>query len=152
MENFFNWMAKIVPKDEVIIWFNINNMTYEKIDLYGDIFKTLNHIVADTYLGNEDTETKIILSDDDNISHFNWCWNKTISNFNKENILIKNDGNHKDYYVNFYMDTFYNQKEKNLKNAIPNFLFEVFDMEKPFTKSDLDILTELYKLMEKNID
>jgi hypothetical protein len=28
----------------------------------------------------------------------------------------------------------------------------VFDIDKQFTKSDLDILTELYKLLEKNIE
>jgi hypothetical protein len=40
MENFFNWMSKVIPNDEVIIWFNIHNMHYEKIELYGDIFKS----------------------------------------------------------------------------------------------------------------
>jgi hypothetical protein len=50
------------------------------------------------------------------------------------------------------MDSFYNQKEKNIKKAIPEFILDVFDVEKPFSKSDLDILTELYKLMNKNID
>ena len=53
MENFFNWMAKPLPKDEIIIWFNIHNMTYEKIELYGDVFKSLNHIILDTYLGDD---------------------------------------------------------------------------------------------------
>ena len=47
MENFFNWMAKPLPKDEIIIWFNIHNMTYEKIELYGDIFKSLNQIKSE---------------------------------------------------------------------------------------------------------
>ena len=47
---------------------------------------------------------------------------------------------------------FLNQKEKNLKDAIPRFLDDVFDVDKPFSKSDLDILTEMYKLLEKNIE
>ena len=58
----------------------------------------------------------------------------------------------KDYFKTFFMDTFYNQKEKNIKDSIPNFLTGVFEVDKPFSKSDLDILTELYKLMEKNIN
>jgi hypothetical protein len=66
MENFFDWMAKPIPKDEVIIWFNVHNMIYEKIELYGDIFKSLNAIIVDTYLGDSNSETKINLSDDDN--------------------------------------------------------------------------------------
>jgi hypothetical protein len=39
-----------------------------------------------------------------------------------------------------------------LKIAIPDFLEDVFNLEKPFTKSDLDILTEVYHLLEKNMD
>ena len=152
MENFFNWISKPIPKEEVVIWFNVHNMVYEKIELYGDIFKSLNYIVTDTYLGDNGNETKIILSKEDNESHFEWCWNKILEGYKKENIIIKHGGPHKDYLKSFFMDTFYNQKEKNIKEAIPNFLVDVFDVSKPFSKSDLDILTELYKLMDKNIE
>ena len=154
MENFFNWMVKPIPKEDVLIWFNVHNMNYENIELCGDIFKSLNHIITDTYLGNETDgfETKIILTEEDNTAHFNWCWNKLLDNFRKENIVIKHGGEHKDYLLNFFNDTFYNQKEKNVKGSIPSFLIEIFDVDKPFTKSDLDILTELYKLIGKNIE
>jgi hypothetical protein len=152
MENFFNWMSKPVPKEEVDIWFNVHNIINEKIDLYGDIFKSLNLIISDTYFGEESVETRITLSDEDNLKHFDWCWKKLVEDFSKENIFIRSEGKHKDYFESFFLDTFYNQKEKNLKNAIPNFLLEVFDLDKPFSKSDLDILTELYKLLEKNIE
>ena len=68
MENFFNWIAKPVPNDEVVIWFNVHNMIYEKIELYGDIFKSLNYVITDTYMGDSNgnaIETKIVLSQDD---------------------------------------------------------------------------------------
>ena len=150
MENFFYWMTKPLPKDEIIIWFNVHNMTYEKIELYGDFFKSLNQIIMDTYLGDSTSETKISLSSKDNLSHFEWCWNKTIGNFKKENIKIKTDGEHKDYFQSFFMDTFYNQNESNLKKSIPRFLNEIFEIGMTYSKSDLDLLTELYKLIEKN--
>ena len=152
MENFFNWMSKPIPQDEVIIWFNIHNMNYERIELYGDIFKSLNYIIIDTYMGEETNETKISLSHEDKELHFEWCWNKMVEDFKRENIIIKHGGEHKEYFRSFFFDTFYNQSERNVKDSIPNFLVEVFDVEKPFSKSDLDILTELYKLMEKNIE
>ena len=152
MENFFNWMSKPIPHDEVVIWFNVHNMNYERIELYGDIFKSLNHIIIDTYMGEETKETKISLSLEDKESHFDWCWNKMVEDFRRENIIIKHGGEHKDYFRSFFFDTFYNQSEKNVKDSIPNFLIEVFDVKKPFSKPDLDILTELYKLMEKNIE
>lgn len=150
MENFFNWMTKPVPKEEIILWFNIHNMTYEKIELCGDFFKSLNQIIMDTYLGDSTSETKISLSNEDNLSHFEWCWTKVIENFRKENIIIKSDGDHKDYFQSFFMDTFYNQTESNLKQSIPKFLNEIFEIGITYSKSDLDLLTELYKLIEKN--
>ena len=150
MENFFNWMTKPVPKEEIILWFNIHNMTYEKIELCGDFFKSLNQIIMDTYLGDSISETEISLSNEDNLSHFEWCWTKVIENFRKENIIIKSDGDHKDYFQSFFMDTFYNQTESNLKQSIPKFLNEIFEIGITYSKSDLDLLTELYKLIEKN--
>lgn len=154
MENFFNWISKPIPNDEVIIWFNVHNMNFEKIELYGDIFKSLNNVIVDTYMGDngESIETKITLSQEDKNNHFEWCWDKVVSNFKKENILIKQRGDHKDYFKSFFMDTFYNHPDKSVKDSIPNFIFEVFDIGKPFSKSDLDILTELYKMLEKRID
>jgi hypothetical protein len=147
MENFFNWMTKPLPQDEVIIWFN-----YEKIELYGDISKSLTKIIMDTYLGESVSETKIMLSDEDNMAHFEWSWNKMIEDFRKENIKIKFKGDHKDYFQSFFKDTFYNQPKESIKHSIDKFLIEIFDTEVTFSKSDLDLLTELYKLMEKNME
>ena len=152
MENFFNWMTKPIPKEEVIIWFNMHNMNYEKIELYGDISKSLTTIIMDTYLGDNSSETKIMLSYEDNRSHFDWCWKKMIEDFRKENIIIKSKGDHKEYFESFFMDTFYNQSRESIKHSINKFLNEIFDTEMTYSKSDLDLLTELYKLMEKNME
>ena len=151
MENFFRWMSNPISKEEVLIWFNIHNLNYEKIELYGDIFKSLNHVIVDTYLGDESAETQISLSFEEKIAHFNWCWNKMVEDFAKEKIRIKKEGEHKNYFESFFMDSFYSPKEKNIKESIPVFLDEIFDFDRPFTKSDLDLLTELYKLMDKNM-
>jgi hypothetical protein len=154
MENFFNWIAKPLPNDEVVTWFNVHNMIYEKIELYGDIFKSLNYVITDTYMGDsngDSPETKIVMSPEDKQSHFDWCWGKMVENFHKENITITIDGEHKDYLKSFYMDTFYHQTQKNVKDSVPVFLNEIFNMSKPFSKSDLDMITEIYKMMEKNV-
>lgn len=152
MENFFKWMSNPVSKEEVLIWFNIHNLSYEKIELYGDLVKSLYQVIVDTYLGEDELETRIILNDEDKTNHFEWCWNKVINDFRKEKILLKNEGQHKDYFKSFFLDSFYDSNQKNLKIAIPEFIDDVFNLEKPFTKSDLDILTELYIMFEKNMD
>lgn len=151
MENFYNWMTSPIPNDEVTVWFNIHNMIYEKIELFGDMFKTLNILINDTYLGNGISETKIEYTQEDKSKHFEWCWNKTLELFAKENILIKSSGEHKDYFEDFFMETFYNQAENSVKTGITKFISEIFDVQKLFTKSDLEILTEIYKLLDKNM-
>jgi len=152
MENFFRWMSNPISKEEVLIWFNIHNLSYEKIELYGDLVKSLYQIIVDTYLGDDELETRISLEEEDKIGHFEWCWKKVIDDFKKENINIKNEGQHKDYFKNFFLESFYDSNQKNLKVAIPEFIEDAFNLEKPFTKSDLDILTELYNMFEKNME
>ena len=70
--------------------------------------------------------------------------------FKRENIIIKYDGEHKEYFKSFYLETFYNQNEIKIKESIPKFLSDIFDFTMTYSKSDLDLLTELYKLIEKN--
>lgn len=152
MENFFKWMSKPIPYEDVIVWFSVQNMIPEKIELYGDIFKSIFQIISDTYLGDEGSETKINLSYEDKEKHFDWCWKKLIDSFGKESIIIKTEGVHRDYFWEFFKDTYYNQQNESVRKTIPQFISELFDMKKSFTKSDLDIITEFYKAMEKNIE
>lgn len=151
MENFFDWMVKIIPKDEVEVWFNIHNMHYEKIELFGDVFISLHHLIKDTYLGEDTKDTKIFMSEDDNKKHFEWCWKKTIERFQKENIVIEFYGEHKDYIESFFIDTFYSPITENVKNTLNLFLKQTFRLDGVFSKSDLEILTEIYKLLDKSI-
>jgi hypothetical protein len=152
MENFFNWMSKPIPKEDVIVWLSVHNMNYEKIELFGDFFKSLNKIISETYLGDGVSETKISMSDIDKVSHFDWCWKKLLDDFKKENFSVKYTGQHYDYLKAFFLDTFYDPKDKNLKVAIEEFIDDIFNMDRPFAKSDLDLLTEFYQLIEKNIE
>jgi hypothetical protein len=145
-------MSKPISHEEVVIWFNVHNLNYEKIELYGDFFKSLNQIIADTYLGDDGSETRIEMSEEDKSSHFDWCWNKLINDQRKENFIFKTEGQHKDYFKNFFKDTFYGDRERKVKDSIRNFLDDVFNLDTNFTKSDLEILTEIYNLMEKNIE
>jgi hypothetical protein len=151
MENFYNWMMVPVPKDEVDIWFSVHNMIPEKIELYGDIVESLTTLVLETYLGEETNETKIRMSDDDITNHFDWCWKKTIENFEKENILIDSEGEHKDYVKTFFLDSFYYQKDLEIRSAVKVFVSDLFDIDKVFVKSDLDIITEIYKVFNRTV-
>lgn len=154
MENFFNWISTPLPKDDVEIWFNINNIIPEKGELFFDFCYCLFGLINETYLGDEmvSNETKLILSDDDKLKHFQWCWTTTISKFNKENLDIKSEGDHYDYFLSFFMEVFYNQKTDEIRKQIGSFLDDLFNKEKTFTKSDLDLYTEMYKLLDKHLN
>ena len=49
------------------------------------------------------------------------------------------------------MDTFYNQKEDKMRKTIETFFNDVFNRKKSFTKSDLDIILNIYKSLDKNM-
>lgn len=154
MENFFNYITKPLTPEDVDVWFRSNNIIPEKLVLYYDFTRSLNMLIVKTYLGETDNaiETKITLSDEDKGNHFIWCWNRTLENFKKESINFYPEGDHLEYFKSFFDDTFYNQKNEEIRNAINDFFTDLFDTKKPFTKSDLDMISSLYKVLDKNID
>jgi hypothetical protein len=153
MENFFNYITKPLNPDDVEVWFRANNIIHEKMELFSDFMHSLNQVILDTYLGETplSNETKITLTKEDKMSHFEWCWKKTLSNFSKEGIIFQEKGEHYDYFKTFFEDIFYNQQEEKIRNSIGNFFQDLFDKEKSFTKSDLDMIITIYKLLDKNI-
>ena len=153
MENFFNYISKPLLPEDVDVWFRVNNIILEKLELYSDFTHSLNNLINSTYLGENDVnETKIVLSEDDDRNHFEWCWNKLIDNFNKETIIFDNRGEHFDYFKSFFGETFYNQKDIKVKLSIGFFFTDLFNNEKSFTKSDLDMVTTIYKLLDKHLN
>lgn len=153
MENFFNYVTKPLKPEDVDIWFRVNNIIPEKLELFSDFSHSLNLLVVETYLGEQNTskETKITLTDEDNDKHFRWCFNKIVDNFRKENINFKEEGEHYDYFKSFFEEIFYNQSEDKVRKSIGNFFNDLFDVKKPFTKSDLDMISMIYKLLDNSM-
>lgn len=154
MENLNNWLSKPLDGDDVELWFNANNIILEKVELYCDFSISLLNLMNKTYLGFDDVnnETKIKLTEEDNLNHFKWCWKKTVENFKKENINFEMEGEHFEYFLTFFKDIFYNQENHLVRQGLVKFFKELFDIKKTFTKADLDLLTDLYKTMEKNLN
>jgi hypothetical protein len=152
MENFFAYITVPVPEDEAEVWFSVNNMTIEKRQLYADFCLSLLQLIQQTYLDNEFEKTahKILLSKEEKDLHFEWCWKQTLNNFEKEGIKFKVEGEHREYLKEFFDEVFYDQKEEQITENVFDFLVGLFDEEKSFTKSDLNMITEIYKLFEKS--
>ena len=151
MENFFNWIMKPIPDEEVDIWFNVNNMHFEKIELFGDIFKTLDYLINSTYLGGGKGETVIHLTEENNLSHFDWCWLQTITNFKKESINFNFTNGDVEFFEGFFFEVFYNQTDNKIKETMDEFFRQIFERHGKKTKSDIEIFTDIYKLLERSL-
>jgi hypothetical protein len=153
MEDFLNWLGKPLSFDDIELWFNMNNLVIEKIDLYSDFTLSLISLIEDTYLGdfNSKNITTIYLSSDEIDNHFNWCWNKIINDFAKENLIFNLDGEHKEYFSHFLKESFYYQKNEVVRKSIKVFYNSIFDYNTQYTKFDLETLTEIYKKLDKNL-
>jgi hypothetical protein len=153
MENFFNYITKPLKSEDVELLLRANNIIIEKVELFSDFCHTLNILIDETYLGDEDNfETNIKLTNDDKRNHFNWCWNKTIEFFKEEQINFIREGEHYDYFHSFFDEIFYSRNDFKLKKSTHGFYDELFDLDKPFTKSDLDMLINIYKLLDSNLE
>ena len=153
MDNLLNYITKNLDPEQVDVWFRVNNIIPEKMELYYDLSYSLYLLIKTTYLGDENDsfETKVKMEDSDNVNHFNWCWNKTIENFKKENIFFEVEGDHYDYFLSLFSEIYYTQTKDNIRDSIDVFFNDLFNREKPFTQVDLDLIYNIYKSLDKNL-
>ena len=154
MGNFFDWLAKPMEKEDIVAWYLANNIIPEYTELFRDFCFSFYDLIKITYLGdeyNEPTETKIGMTEQQKKEHFIWCLNKTIENFKKENIEFQLNNKDVVFFESFFFDTFYNQKDDKIKETVDKFFNHMFDLETPKSKSDIEIFTELYKMLERSV-
>jgi hypothetical protein len=82
--------------------------------------------------------------------HFNWCWKKNLENFGNEKIFFKESGSHFDYLWNFFLEAYYYAKLDGKTIRISEYLYKLFDFKHKKSRSELDMLTEIYKMFEQN--
>jgi hypothetical protein len=149
MENkneFIEFLSSDNYKHQVEIWYKAYNISREKMDLFHDFLVSLYELVQDTYLGPD-----LLSLEEDQKNHFNWCWDNVIDNFNKEKIYFKKRSNCHEYFWNFFLEAYYFNKIEEKSIRIKEYLDMLFDFKYVKTRSELDILTEIYKLLEKNL-
>jgi hypothetical protein len=62
MGRFFDWLAKPMDEEDIIAWYLANNITKEHTELFRDFCLSFYHLIVETYLGDElsdTTETKV---------------------------------------------------------------------------------------------
>jgi len=154
MGRFFDWLAKPMDREDITAWYLANNITPELTELFRDFCLSFLLLLEDTYLGGDDTEsneTKIGMSNEQKKEHFKWCWDKTVDNFKKEDLYFTFDEKDSGFFENFFFDIFYSQSMSNHKKSVNSFFKEIFDYKYQKTKSDIEIFTDIYKLLERSL-
>ncbi len=147
MENseFMNYITNPLTSDQMNLLYKANDIKFDRCNLYYDFIKSLNKVIVDTYLGSE-----YISTDREVKEHYLWCFNKVVSNFKGEQILFDDVDKLKEYFFYFYDELFYKDSDK-LLNKLDNLAEFSFDFHRIKSRSDIDIMIELYKLFEKSI-
>ena len=154
MGRFFDWLAKTMDKEDINAWYLANNITPELTELFRDFCFSFLNLLKDTYLGddfNDNKETKVGMTTNQKKEHFKWCWDKTIKNFNKESIDFKFNNDDSEFFESFFFEVFYNQPDQKVKDQINNFFKQIFDRGFNKTKSDIEMFTDIYKVLERSL-
>lgn len=145
-EKYLEFISSENYKYQIDIWFKTYNVSREKIDLFNDFIQSFYSLLEETFMGVEVYETEL-----DQKNHFTWCWDKTIENFDKEKIYFKDRGNCYEYFWNFFLEAYYISQIDGKKNMIDIYFDKLFNFDIKKTRSELDVLTEIYKLFDQNL-
>lgn len=151
MDRFFDWLAKPMSQEDVTSWYLANNITPELTELFRDFCISLLELLKETYLGDDNIETKVGMTEKQKKEHFDWCWNKTVENFSKEDILFNFNDDDSHFIKEFFHSIFYSHSDKKTKDNIDDFFKQIFSYKEKKTKSDIEIFTDLYKILERSL-
>ena len=142
---FYRYVSEPVPQKDLDMWFKANDIVQEKSELFFYFIKSLYLLVDKTYLGSD------VIKDEESKNHFKWCWERVLSNLQKEGIRFNSEGDHFDYFWNFFMESFYTNDNTLVIDKVDKFFSTLFVIGDRKTKSELDIYTELYKTLDNNL-
>lgn len=144
-KNIVDYFSKPLTSDQINYLNKLHEVTVEKCELYRDFIISLNYCIYDTYLGDD-----VINSEDNLLTHYNWCWQKTIDDFGEENLFFVQKGEHYYYFLNYFSDTFYNIEEKTDLDlsGTDDYWSNLFRYDANKTKSQYNIFIQVYKLMD----
>jgi hypothetical protein len=145
-ESYLGFIGSEDYKQQIEVWYKAYNISREKSELFYDFLISLYELLEDTYLGPDAVKTT-----DDQLKHFTWCWDKTIESFNKEKIYFKERGNAYEYLWNFFLEAYYYPQNTDNTIRIRQYFFILFDFIHRKTRSELDMFTEIYKLLDQNL-
>lgn len=139
-------IKKDLSLTELYTFYHQHNVIFERVDLFRDFAMSLTKIIASTYLGDDYTPPS------QQLSHFQWCWNKVVEDFKKEHIYFQPKGVHFRYFCKYFNEMYYDKTDKESQIAlITQFWLVTFSYLTPKRHIDLNVFMGLYKLLNKNL-
>lgn len=128
-------------------WYKGHNIIHEKCELYCDFFISLLDKIDTTYLGKE-----ILTNEKDTRNHFMWCLNIILLNFEKEKIKFTSKNNLNEFLFLLFDKLYYNSKYDEPHEMVKMYFKTLFDITLPKFVIELESLTDIYKIMEQNLN
>lgn len=133
-------------KEQIDFWYRTHNIIREKSELYCDFLLSLLSVIDETYLGSD-----VIVTDNDMINHFNWCYNKVILDFEQEKIYFTSKDEQYDYLWLFFYKAYYTCKTENKTTILSEYFKVLFSFNRIKTTQELESFTDLYKIFDQNL-
>jgi len=148
-EKFLSYISNPLTRTSIELLYNSNYIMFEKCDLYRDFVLSLSDLIFTTYMGDK------ITKEEERINHFKWCWDRTVKNFEMENIYFGDNQELYDYFTNFMVEIFYSVEDKSNNEKINHNVIKlweyIFNYRIIKTRSDVDTFIEVYKMFEKSL-
>ena len=147
-DSFLDYIHKPMSRDKIDKIYKQYGVNLEKCELYKDFTLSLLFLIFDTYMGDD------LMSTDDQINHFNWCWIKNNDTFKKEGLKFEDELLY-EYFFEFMFEVFYSSPKLLGYNYVDKPLItiwvDLFNFKNNKTNSELDALIELYLIFEKSL-
>lgn len=145
-ESYLEFISSESYRQQIDIWYKAYNISREKLNLFYDFVASVHDMIDETFLGPD-----VMDEEENQRNHFTWAWDKVIENLSKEKIYIKDRGAHYEYFWNFYLEAYYYVQIDGSITKIPEYFLKLFDFEHRKSRSELDVLTEIYKILDQNL-
>ena len=148
-KDFLNYLSNPLTMSNIDLIYNSKFIIYERCDLYRDFILSLTSLIFDTYMGDDVTK------EEQRVSHFKWCWDRTIDNFEIEGIVFGHNQELYEYFLTFMIEVYYlvNKKKggENIEYNIIKLWKYIFNYQIQKTRSDIDTFIGVYDMFEKSL-
>lgn len=127
--------------EDLVTTCQMYNIIRERSEVYHDFLLSLVKLIDSTYMGDD------VMSRDDRINHFWWCFNQVINNFEMESIHFTNK-NHGVYIWDLLSHIYYPIRSTQL---VIDYLKLIFDYRVIKTKEEIDSFVEIYRVFDHSL-